>query len=51
MEISLENLFFDIGLNGLFAMELEKLLVNDNIGTSCKKGVSQALYQTLQRTK
>ena len=48
MEISLENLI--LGLNGLFAMELEKLLVNDNIGTSCQKDVSQALYQTLQRT-
>ena len=42
--------FLILGLNGLFAMELEKLLVNDNIGTSCQKDVSQALYQTLQRT-
>ena len=43
--------FLILGLNWLFAMELEKLLVNDNIGTSCQTDVSHALYQTLQRTK
>ena len=37
----------------LFAMELEKLLVNDKITALCQTNMSQshALYQTLQTTK
>ena len=36
----------------LFALELDKLLVNDKITASCQnKYISQALYQRLQTTK